>query len=184
MLSSSTFFKHLLLRNHWANQSQISYGASIGMGEWKFAQMVLVTWPRWPPCPCTVKNLKNLLLWNQKADDLESWYAWSGVRVLPTLLKWWPWVDLDLFYRKVKIDPLWENGKTIDFSETIVIYGSETSNSRLNWQKVSVDIKTLSPGGCMPPAWGLYTCIKSWKKLSKVRLQRDFFETCNKWVKW
>ena len=25
----------------------------------------------------------------------------------------------------------------------------------------SVDIKTLSPGGCMPPAPGLYICIKS-----------------------
>ena len=31
------------------------------------------------------KNLKNLLLWNQKADDLESWYAASGIRVLRTL---------------------------------------------------------------------------------------------------
>ena len=28
--SSSTLFKHVLLRNHWANQSQISYGASMG----------------------------------------------------------------------------------------------------------------------------------------------------------
>ena len=35
----------------------------------------------------------------------------------------------------------------------------------------------------MPPAPGLYTCIKSWKKLYKIRLQRDFFETCNRWVK-
>ena len=30
--SSSTLFKHLLLRNHWANQSQISYGASMLWG--------------------------------------------------------------------------------------------------------------------------------------------------------
>ena len=29
--SSSTLFKHLL-RNHWASQSQISYGASMGWG--------------------------------------------------------------------------------------------------------------------------------------------------------
>ena len=28
--TSSTLFKHLLLRNHWANQSQISYGAFVG----------------------------------------------------------------------------------------------------------------------------------------------------------
>ena len=39
------------------------------------------------------------------------------------------------------------------------------------------------PWGCMPPAPGLYTCIKSWKKLYKIRLQRHFFETCSKWVK-
>ena len=29
---SSTLFKHLLLRNHWANWSQISYGVSMGWG--------------------------------------------------------------------------------------------------------------------------------------------------------
>ena len=33
------------------------------------------------------KNLKNLLLWNQTADDLESWFAASGTRVLPNLFK-------------------------------------------------------------------------------------------------
>ena len=77
-----------------------------GMGERKFVQMVQVIWPRWPPCPYMVKTLKNLLLWNQKADDLESWYAASGTRVLPNLLKWCPWVDVDLFYDKVKFGPL------------------------------------------------------------------------------
>ena len=27
------------------------------VGEWKFVQMVLVVWPRWPPCPYMVKTL-------------------------------------------------------------------------------------------------------------------------------
>ena len=76
------------------------------MGEWKFVQTVLVTWPRWPLCPYMVKTLKNLLLWNQKADDLETWYAASDARVLPSLFKWWPCVDLDLFYGKVKFGPV------------------------------------------------------------------------------
>ena len=40
----------------------------------------------------------------------------------------------------------------------------ETSNRWPKLQEVSVDIKTLSPGGCMPPPQGLYTCIKSWKQ--------------------
>ena len=107
----------------------------------------------------------------------------------------------------------------------------ETCNKWPKWQDGSVDIKTLSPGGCLPLPWGyikslkkcikadfkeifwnlqqmnevarrfclhqnfvpwglsasapgLYTCIKSRKKLYKIRLQRDFFENCNKWLKW
>ena len=157
------------------------------MGERKFVQTVLVTWRRWPPYPYMVKTLKNLLLRNQKADDLETWYAASGARVLPSLFKWWPWVDLDLFYSKAKFGPLcfcigkrWNNG----FFRNYCCLWLETSNRWLKWQEVSVDIKTLSPGDCMLPAPRLYTCIKSWKKMYKIRLQRDFFETCNKWVKW
>ena len=37
--------------------------------------------------PIYDKNLKNRLLWNQMADDLESWYAVSGARVLISLFK-------------------------------------------------------------------------------------------------
>ena len=51
--------------------------------------------------PIYDKTLKNLLQ-NQKADDLGSWYVASGARVLPSLFKWWPQVDLELFYGKVK----------------------------------------------------------------------------------
>ena len=74
--------------------------------------------------PIYGKKLKNLL-WNQKTDDLEIWYAALGARVLPNLFQWWLWVDLDLFYGKVKFGPLcfvWEKGKTMGFSETIVVY--------------------------------------------------------------
>ena len=46
-----------------------------------------VTWPIWPPCPYMVKILQNLPLWNQKADDLESWYAALGTQILPNLFK-------------------------------------------------------------------------------------------------
>ena len=91
-----------------------------------------------------------------------------------------------------------------------------TCNKWMKWQDISVDIKTLSPGGCLPllmniyciksdfkkifwnlqhmtevtrgscwhqnfvpkglsaPALGLYTCIKSWKKLYTI-IQRVVF---------
>ena len=37
--------------------------------------------------PIYGKTLNNLFLWNQKADDLETWYAASGAPVLPSLFK-------------------------------------------------------------------------------------------------
>ena len=48
-----------------------------------------------------------------------------------------------------------EKGKTMDFSDTIVVYDLKLATDDRS------DIKTLSPGGCTPHAPGLYTCIKS-----------------------
>ena len=79
---------------------------------------------------------------------------------------------------------VWEKGKTMDFSETIVVYDLKLATDDRSDKKFLLTSKLCPPGGCMPPAPGLYTCIKSWKKMYKIRLQRDFFETCNKWVKW
>ena len=57
--------------------------------------------------PIYGKNLKkSLLLWKQKADDLESWYAALGTQVLPNLFKGYHLVTLDLFYGHVKFGPL------------------------------------------------------------------------------
>ena len=69
-----------------------------------------------------VKIFNNRLLWNQKADGLESWYAALGIRVLPNVFKRWLCVDLDLFYDNVKFGPLclcMEKGKTMNVSDTI-----------------------------------------------------------------
>ena len=47
----------------------------------------------------------------------------------------------------------------------------------MKWQDISVDIKTLSPGGCLSvPAPGLYTCIKSWKNCIKSDFKEIFFK--------
>ena len=81
--------------------SQISYRASMGWGnESLFNRPGHMT--KMALMPIYGKTLKNLFLWNQKVDDIETWYAALGARVLPSLFKWWTWVDLDLFYNKVK----------------------------------------------------------------------------------
>ena len=53
-----------------------------------------------------VKTFENLLLQNQMSYDLETWHVASGTQALQSLYKWWPWVDLDLFYGKVKFGNL------------------------------------------------------------------------------
>ena len=55
--------------------------------------------------PIYGKNIRKSTSRESKADDQESCYVASGARVLPSLFKWWPWVDLDLFYGKVKFGP-------------------------------------------------------------------------------
>ena len=44
--------------------------------------------------------------------------------------------------------------------------------------------KNSDPRELSAPALGLYTCIKTWKIMYKIRLQIYFFETCNKRPKW
>ena len=42
----------------------------------------------------------------------------------------------------------------------------------------------IVPWGLSAPDPWLYTFIKSWKDVYKIRGWRDFLETCNKWPKW
>ena len=99
-------FKRLLLRNCWADQSQILCGASLGRGnEILFAESGshdqdgrhAHIWS---------KPFKNLLLQNRRADFHETWYLASGTPAHHSLFKRWPWSDLDLFYGKVKFGNL------------------------------------------------------------------------------
>ena len=58
------------------------------LGVWKIIRMVVITWPRWPPHPYMVKNnnkLSNVLLRNQKTDDLQTWCTASGTRALQSV---------------------------------------------------------------------------------------------------
>ena len=77
-----------------------------GTRKWKSDDMMLVTWPRWPPCPYMVKTLQKSSSLEPVADFHETWYVASGTPAHHSLFKWWPWSDLDLFYGKVKFGNL------------------------------------------------------------------------------
>ena len=74
------------------------------------------------PCLYVVKTFKNLLLWNRKADDLETWYAALSTRVCSNDA---PGLTLTYFTARSNLVPyafVCEKVKTMDFSETIVVY--------------------------------------------------------------
>ena len=78
-----------------------------------------------PPYPYMVKALKIFFSGTKKSDDLETWYAASGTRVLSIcsyddsglILTYFTEMSILVSYAFV-----WENVKTMDFSETIVVY--------------------------------------------------------------
>ena len=77
--------------------------------EWGNESLFKQSWSHdqdgWPACPYMVKTLKNLLLRNQKADDLETWYAPLCACVLPSCSTDDSKLTLT-FYGKVKFGPL------------------------------------------------------------------------------
>ena len=83
-----------------------------------------------------VKTIKNRLLRNQKADDLEIWYATSGARVLPNLFNDELWLILTYFMARSNLLSyafVLGKGKTMDCSETIVVYDIKVGRcSKLN----------------------------------------------------
>ena len=100
-----------------------------------------------------VKNVKNLLLRNQKADDLETWYAALSPRVLRSLFKLCLLVDLDLFYGNVKFGHLYfctEKGKPMDFSEPIGVYDLKLATDDRSDKKFLLT-STLCPLGAICP---------------------------------
>ena len=85
--------------------------------------------------PIYGKNLQNLPLQNRRADFHETWYVASGTPAHHSLLKWWPWSDLDLLYGMVKFDNL---GFSIGKSENKWIF--QKLLQPVTWKLVGADI--------------------------------------------
>ena len=71
-------------------------------------------WPRWLPCPYKVKKpFKIVFSGTIKPNGFGTRYATLGMWALPSLHKWWFWVDLDLrlllLIFCLLLLPLWES---------------------------------------------------------------------------
>ena len=92
------------------------------------------TWSHDQDSPMSIygKNIKHLLR-NRKADDLETWNAASGARVLPNLSNDGPGLTLTNFTARLNLLNyafIWEKCKAMDFSETIVVYDIKVGRCR------------------------------------------------------
>ena len=58
------------------------------------------------PWPYFMARSNLVTLWNQWTDFHETWYVASLTPAHHSLFKWWSWVDLELFYGKVKFGNL------------------------------------------------------------------------------
>ena len=103
-----------------------------------------------------VKTLKNLLR-NQKADYLETWYAALSAQVLPRCLNDDPGLTLTYFPARSNFVPyafVWEKGKTMDFSETIVVYDLKLALDNRTDKKFLLTSKLCPLGDVCPLSRG------------------------------
>ena len=93
------------------------------------------------------------------------------------------WVD-DLFYGKVKFGPLCyclgKKGKTMDFSETVVVYDLKLATDDWSNKKFLLTSELCLLGAVCPLLRSYIHVLNHEKKLYKIRLQRDVSETYNK----
>ena len=71
----------------------------------------------------------------------------------------------------------------MDFSETIVAYDLKLATDDRSDKKFLLTSKFCPLGAVYPLPWGYIHVLNHEKKMFKIRLHGDFFETWNKWVK-
>ena len=94
------------------------------------------------PSSLQLRWAKNLLQ-NTKSYDLKTLHASSENQALQSLYKWWPWVDLDLFYCEVTLGCL-----NVWMGQTVAL-------KSLKWWKLApkdqIDLIIVFYGKKMPP---------------------------------
>ena len=118
--------------------------------------------------PIYGKNFKNLLLQNQKADDLESRYVASGARVLQICSNDDPKLTLTYFTARSNLVPyafVWKKGKTMYFSETVVVYDLKLAADDRSDKKFLLTSKLCPLGAVCPLLWGYIYVLNHEKKI-------------------
>ena len=97
--------------------------------EMKLAKIVVVHWPRWPPCPYMVKTFKKLRLQNRGRLQAESLHKSSGTGGLPKLLKWWSYIVVWFFTARSSLLPyafVW--AQYIFYRKNLLIFSNDFSS--------------------------------------------------------
>ena len=74
----------------------------------------------------------------------------------------------------------WEKYKTMDFSETVVVYDLKLATDDRSDKKFLLTSILFPPKAVCPLPRDYIYVLNLEKKMYKIRLQGDFFETCSK----
>ena len=72
---------------------------------------------------------------------------------------------------------VWEKGKTMNFSETVVVCDLKLAADSRSDKRFLLTSKLCPMGAVCPLPWGYIHVLNYETKMYKIRLQRDFFET-------
>ena len=117
-----------------------------------------------------VKTFKNLLLQNQKSYDLETWHVALGTQALQSCINDDPGLTLTYFTARSNLVPyafVWEKGKTMDFSETIVVYDLKLATDDRSDKTFLLTSKLCPLGAVCPLPWGYIHVLNHEKKCIK-----------------
>ena len=107
--------------------------------------------------PIYGKNLKKIFFRNQKADYLETWYVALCAECYLVCSNNEPRLILTYFMARshlVLYAFVWEKGKTMDFSETIVVYDLKLATDDRSDKKFVLKSKLCPLGAVCSLPWG------------------------------
>ena len=138
--------------------------------------------------PIYGKNLKKFSLPEPKSRwpwnlvwSIGSSCTTKCVRMMPLGWPWPTWRQGQTWFIMLLYG---ENGKTMGFSKTIVVYDLKPATDDWSDKKFLLTSKLCLLGTVCPLPRGYIHVFNHENKLCNMRLQRNFFETCNKWEKW